>query len=172
MVPLNIGLAVAVPLRDIAAQVSAGHLPNDPVPNVGDQGRVFDDQIGDGEFPAAPDILDVAFGIKAVIFRPDALRGMAGGYVLGLKAGQGGGAEHIVRAAIDGDLPVRVALQPQLPRQVNLLSNPIDWHVPADQKALRGQVHVGADLRPVVCNHENHTLQNKKRGQLMGTPTS
>ena len=60
---------------------------------------------------------------------------------------------NVLRVAVDCDRPLRVAVQLELPGQIFLRPRPGDGHVPADEIALRGLVHVGAELRAVVKNH-------------------
>lgn len=162
-------LPVAVLLRYIAAPVAAGDLPQHAVAHVADKRGVLQVEIRDQTLPAPAYVLDMASGVVHMVLRAYVLRGVAAGDILALKAGHGGGVEHVLRVAVDPHQPVRVALQLQLGGAVVHFAGPGDRHVVADEEAIRRGGHVGGDAVPVVGKHWL-SPRKIKWGQPAGSP--
>lgn len=125
-------LPVPVPLRNVAAMVAAGHLPQHTIAHVADEGCVLQMEVRDQAFPPAAHVLDVPLGVGGVVFRPHVLCRVAAGDLLSLEAGYGGGIEDVLRVAADLHQTVRVAVQSQLTRPVVHFPRAGDGHVVAD----------------------------------------
>ena len=148
----DMGLLVSGTVRQIITQVPAGHFPDDMVPDIGDQARVLDVQICHDVVADPADVFHMALGICGEVFRTDILRRMPSGYILSLKAGQGGRLEYVLRIPIDLHQTVRLTVELKLLGKILLLTRPGDGHIVADEISFRRVCHVWGNPIPVVSN--------------------
>ena len=158
-------LLISVQIWFKVAVVAAGYLPEHSALHISSQRWVFDDQVRYRVLSLPAYIFQVPFGVAGLVLRGEHFRRVPPCHILALLACQGRRRKHIFFQPINCDLTLRVSIQVEFSSKVHLCAGAVDGNIPADQIALRGPVHMGADFCPIIRKqtyHLQHCLKKVK----------